>query len=122
MRLHRLLLPIAAVLFTACNPLQAPVDESFNEEGTGQERKTLYVASYTRTCHGMYEMQCMLVRESGEGEWLNWYDHIEGFTYEPGYEYVLLVGWREVPNPPADGSSREYWLIQTIEKKPAAKP
>jgi hypothetical protein len=122
MRLPRLLLPITTLLFAACNPLQAPVDESFKGEGVGQERQTLYVASYTRTCHGMYEMQCMLVRESRDGEWLNWYDHIEGFTYEPGYEYVLLVGWREVPNPPADGSSREYWLIQQIEKKPAAKP
>jgi hypothetical protein len=120
MRLHRLLLPTAAALLAACNPLQAPVDESFM--GEGQERQTLYVASYTRTCHGMYEMQCMLVRESRDGEWLNWYDHIQGFTYEPGYEYVLLVGWREVPNPPADGSSREYWLIQTLEKKPAARP
>jgi hypothetical protein len=114
MRLHRTLPPIAAVLFAACNPLQTPVDKPV--EGEGQ---TLYVAPYTRTCQGMYEMQCMLVRESREGEWLNFYDQIQGFTYEPGYEYVLLVGSREVPNPPADASSREYWLIQTIEKKRA---
>jgi hypothetical protein len=118
MRLHRIHLPIAAVLVAACNPLQVSVDKPF--EGEGKERQTLYVAPYTRTCQGMYEMQCMLVRESREGEWLNFYDQIQGFTYEPGYEYVLLVGWRQVPNPPADGSSREYWLIQTVEKKRAA--
>jgi hypothetical protein len=114
MRLHRILLPIAVLLFAACNPLQVPVDKSTDAEG--QEGQTLYVAPYTRTCHGMYEMQCMLVRESREGEWRNFYDQIQGFTYEPGYEYVLLVGWREVPNPPADASSREYWLIRTVEK------
>lgn len=116
MRLHRIHLPIATVLFAACNPLQVPVDKARE----GQDRKTLYVAPYTRTCQGMDEMQCMLVRESREGEWLNFYGEIQGFTYEPGYEYVLLVGWREVPNPPADASSREYWLIQTVEKKRAA--
>jgi hypothetical protein len=118
MRPHRTLPPIGAILFAACNPLQVPVDKSV--EKAGQERQTLYVAPYTRTCQGIYEMQCMLVRESREGEWLNFYDQIQGFTYEPGYEYVLLVGWREVPNPPADASSREYWLIQTVEKKRAA--
>jgi hypothetical protein len=120
MRLHRMHLPIATILFAACNPLQVPVDQPVEKAVEGEERQTLYVAPYTRTCQGMYEMQCMLVRESRDGEWLNFYDHIQGFTYEPGYAYVLLVGWREVPNPPADGSSREYWLIQTIEKKRAA--
>lgn len=114
MRLPRIHLPIAALLFAACNPLQVPVDKPVEGEG---ERQTLYVAPYTRTCQGMYEMQCMLVRESRYGEWLNFYNQIQGFTYEPGYEYVLLVGWREVPNPPADASSREYWLIQMVEKK-----
>ncbi|WP_420127021.1 DUF4377 domain-containing protein [Longimicrobium sp.] len=114
MRLLRIHLPIAALLFAACNPLQAPVDIV-----EGPDQQTLYVAPYTRTCHGMYERQCMLVRESREGEWLNFYDQIQGFTYEPGYAYMLLVGWREVPNPPADASSREYWLIRTLEKKRA---
>lgn len=108
MRLHRILLLLAATLLPACGDLDTT--------GLETDQLTLYVAPYTRTCHGMYEMQCMLVREDPNGEWLNFYDPIQGFTYEPGYSYVLVVGWREIPNPPADGSSREYWLVEVVEK------
>ena len=108
MRMLRPLLPAAAALLAACSAIT----------GMQQERQaTFHVASYTRTCQGMYEMQCMLVREDTEGEWSNFYDEIEGFTYEPGYEYVLIVGWREIENPPADSSSRHYWLIRQVEKR-----
>jgi len=107
MRIHRILLPLAATVLAACNTLQA---------NASQEQKTFYIASYTRTCTGMYEMQCMLVREDPKGEWLNFYDQIAGFTYEPGYEYELIVGSREIPNPPQDSSSREYWLIRQVSR------
>lgn len=110
MRIHRILLPLAAALLPACNALQATA---------APEEQTFYVASYTRTCTGMYEMQCMLIREEPTGPWLNFYDQIQGFTYEPGYEYVLIVGSREIPNPPQDGSSREYWLIRQVSRTPA---
>jgi hypothetical protein len=111
MRLHRiLLLPIAATLLAACGATT----------GGAQNQLTWYVAPFTRECTGEMVMQCMLVKETPDGEWQNFYDAIEGFTYEPGYAYVLRVGWREVPNPPADASSRAYWLIETVEKKPAA--
>ena len=86
--------------------------------GAGEEQLTLYVASYTRTCTGMYEMQCLQVREDPAGAWGNFYDAIEGFTYEPGYEYVLHVRVTEVPNPPADGSSVRYQLVQVVSKTP----
>ncbi|HST59082.1 MAG TPA: DUF4377 domain-containing protein [Longimicrobium sp.] len=111
MRLHRiLLLPVAAALLAACGATR----------GGAQNQVTYYVAPFTRECTGEMVMQCMLVKETPAGEWENFYDTIEGFTYEPGYDYVLRVGWREVSNPPADGSSRAYWLIETVEKKPAA--
>lgn len=106
MRLNRILPLLALVLLTAC----------VNVTGSAVHEQVLYVAPYTRTCMGMYEMQCMLVREDPDDEWGNWYTPIEGFEYEPGYHYTLLVGWREIPNPPADGSSRAYWLIRIVEK------
>lgn len=109
MPIRRILLPLAAALLPACSTVT----------GGEQHRDTFYVASYTRACTGMYEMQCMLVREDPDGQWLNFYEQIAGFAYEPGYEYVLEVGWREIPNPPQDSSSREYWLIRQVSKKPA---
>jgi hypothetical protein len=114
MRPLRTLLLLACALLPACNAVQPTGDVVTDRAGPGQT--TLYVASYTRTCTGMYEMQCMLVKEHPEDEWSNFYDAIEGFTYEPGYSYTLLVDWREIPNPPADGSSRAYWLVRLVEK------
>jgi hypothetical protein len=64
----------------------------------------------------MYEMECLLVREDPNADWRNFYDAIEGFTYEPGYSYKLLVDVRDIPNPPADGSSRAYRLVLLVEK------
>lgn len=112
MRTPRILVPIAAALLAACSVIT----------GSRTHEQTLHVASYTRTCQGMVEMQCLLVREDADGQWLNFYDAIEGFTWEAGYEYVLVVGWREIPDPPADGSSRAYWLVRQVSKTPAAAP
>jgi hypothetical protein len=119
MALMRLLLPLllAMSILPACNSLPATTaaEKQTTAPATGPS-KTMYVASYTRTCTGMYEMQCMLVKEKPGDEWSNFYDPIEGFTYEPGYEYELVVGWRDIPNPPADGSSRAYWLVSVVKK------
>lgn len=110
MRSLRPLLPVAAALLAACSAMAGAQQD---------HEKTFYVASHTRTCQGEAEMQCMLVREDPEGEWQNFYDAIEGFTYEPGYEYVLVVGWQEIEDPPQDGSSRRYWLVREVEKRRA---
>ncbi|WP_367179617.1 DUF4377 domain-containing protein [uncultured Psychrobacter sp.] len=42
---------------------------------------------------------------------------IEGFDYEPYYEYTLLIKNTTVANPPADASSIHSKLIKIIEKK-----
>jgi hypothetical protein len=115
-RLHPLLL-LAAVLATACNNLPAASGTGDMAGKEAELQTTMYVAAYTRTCTGMYEMQCMLVKEKPTDEWSNFYDPIEGFTRENGYEYELIVGWREIPNPPADGSSRAYWLVRVVKRQ-----
>jgi Domain of unknown function (DUF4377) len=109
MRLNRVLLLLALALLPACSA-------AGNATGVENDRITLYVAHYTRTCTGLIETECMLVREDPNGEWENFYGGIEGFTYEPGYSYKLLVATRRIPNPPADGSSIEYRLVQIIEQ------
>lgn len=82
--------------------------------------KTLYVGPELVDCTGVAPQQCMQVRETPDGEWLLFYDQIEGFTYEPGFEYELVVSVQQVPNPPADASSLKYTLVEEVSKTPAA--
>lgn len=49
-------------------------------------------------------------------DFTNFYTNINGFDYEPGYEYVLKVNAEDIPNPPADGSSVKYTLVEQVSK------
>ncbi|WP_409520837.1 DUF4377 domain-containing protein [Psychrobacter sp.] len=45
------------------------------------------------------------------------YSGIEGFDYQPHYEYTLLIKNTTIANPPADAASIHSKLIKIIEKK-----
>lgn len=78
--------------------------------------KTLIVGPETADCTGVAPMKCLQVKENASDSWTNFYTNIEGFTYEPGYEYVLKVKTEKIENPPADGSSIKYTLVKQISK------
>ena len=84
-----------------------------------QESKTIYVAPQLRDCTGVGPQKCMLIRETPDEAWRNFYDQIEGFTYEKGYTYKLLVSVTRVDNPPADASSLKYTLQEILSKEAA---
>lgn len=96
----------AAVVVAACPALTAPRASVHDME----------IAPASITCVGMYERQCLLVRMDGDTEWVNFFESIKGFAYEPGYRYRLVVLARDVPNPPADGSSVAYRLLKLVSK------
>ena len=79
------------------------------------EREVL-VAHFVSDCVGVGPQQCLNVRESAEAEWTLWYDPIEGFEHEAGYEYRLMIRETQVDNPPADASSIRWTLIEVLEK------
>jgi hypothetical protein len=54
-------------------------------------------------------------QETGEHYLLN-LGQIEGFTYVEGFEYTLKVQKTTIKNPPADGSSISFKLIQVVSK------
>ena len=83
-------------------------------------RLILYVAPHTVECTGEGAHTCLLVREDSDEEWRYFYDEIEGFDYVAGFTYKLSVSRRVVEDPPADGSSFEYRLIEVLERIPAA--
>ncbi|MEJ2482033.1 MAG: DUF4377 domain-containing protein [Gemmatimonadota bacterium] len=78
--------------------------------------KTLYVAHFKVDCVGVGPMECMQIRETPDGDWQMFYDRIEGFDYEEGYEYELKVHTEEVENPPADASSLRWILDEVVSK------
>jgi len=76
------------------------------------------VASQTGDCIGVAPQKCLLVKKGSDADWEFFYSHIEGFNYEPGYEYTLEVKEDKVENVPADGSSIRYVLVKEISKTP----
>jgi heat shock protein HslJ len=80
--------------------------------------KILYVAHHLADCVGVGPMKCMLVRETPDAEWTMFYDKIQGFEYEPGFDYELRIRTEDVPNPPADASSIRYILVEQVSKTP----
>lgn len=78
----------------------------------------IIVASETRIGFGVVEQSCFLVKYSPEASnWQYMYNSIEGFEYEPGYEYVLLVNRLELKNVPQDTSRYVYRLKNVLNKQ-----
>lgn len=94
-----------SLVLAACGPL-----------GGGLEEKTLYVAPYLVDCVGVAPQQCMLVKEKPGDEWSMYYDRIEGFDYEEGYEYELRIAEERVEDPPADASAIRWTLVEVVSK------
>ncbi|WP_204141387.1 DUF4377 domain-containing protein [Halomicronema sp. CCY15110] len=79
---------------------------------------TLYVGPETVDCVGVGPQTCLQVRYEPDGDYELFYSRIEGFEYAPGYAYELLVQKTPVENPPADGSSIEWMLVEVISQTP----
>ena len=88
------------------------------ETAPDAEIVTLYVGPEKVDCVGVAPQECLLVRDSPDDEYEFFYSQINGFDYEPGYEYELLVQKTPVENPPADASSIEWTLIEVVSKTP----
>lgn len=78
--------------------------------------KTLFVSDTLVNCTGVAPQKCLQIKEHEKDDWSNFYGKIEGFDYEEGYSYKLKVEVSTVLDPPADGSSKKYTLLEVIEK------
>lgn len=75
------------------------------------------IASQTIECQGEAQQQCLLVKTTeNQQNWQFFYSEITGFNYQEGYEYVIVVEETSIKNPPQDGSSIAYKLIEIISK------
>lgn len=83
-----------------------------------QENKTIFmVAAQKVDCTGVMPQKCYYIKIDDAKEWTYFYDEIEGFQHEKGFEYILEVEQEKIENPPADGSSIRYKLIKIVSKK-----
>ncbi len=96
-------------------PTEAPSSAPAEAAKAGVE-KTIYVAAETVPCVGVAPQDCLQIKESPDAEWQRFYDQIEGFTFEPGFEYELRVREEQVANPPADASSRRLVLLEEVSR------
>ncbi|QOG90671.1 DUF4377 domain-containing protein [Flavobacterium columnare] len=89
---------------------------------TNKDEKTIFIGAETKPCNtGVMESQCLQVKwAKNKKDWEHFYSNIEGFKYEQGNEYELIIKEEKVENPPADGSSIKYTLIKEISKNKVA--
>jgi heat shock protein HslJ len=80
------------------------------------EPMIMIVAPELVDCEGAHPQKCMRVKFDPDEDWQYFYDQVEGFEFEPGYRYTLLVEKLEVQDPPADGSAIQYVLVEVQEK------
>lgn len=108
MKKYILTLLLSGLLFSACDK-----DDQFKiQEWT--------IASELGIAHGPHTLQPVLLYKTGnDTSWRRHYEGIEGFTYEQGYEYQLRVKAEQLSDPPQDGSSIRYTLLEQISKIPA---
>jgi hypothetical protein len=81
------------------------------------EMLTLQIDSRYQDCVGVGPMKCLRVKENDASNWQLFYGAIEGFTYEPGYSYTVQVSRETISDPPADGSSYRYKLLQIVSQQ-----
>ena len=104
---------LLAVLFAGCNKS----DGDSTIYGKSWEEKWI-VASKTITAIGSSGPEiCYWIKVDNNPVWQISHSQIEGFNYESGYEYELLVKAQEILNPPQDASSCKYVLISVVSKK-----
>jgi heat shock protein HslJ len=108
---------LVGVLLSACAST-AGTDISDQVSQPESIEKTIYVGPLLVDCQGEGPQMCMLVKENPGDEYTLFYDQIEGFEFEEGFEYKLIVKEEQVADPPAGGSSLKWSLVRVESKEP----
>jgi heat shock protein HslJ len=83
-----------------------------------RSEKTIWVNSRRKPCTGVAPRECLQIKEQPDGEWKLFYESIEGFDFQPGFQYQLKVAIEKIENPPADKSSENWKLVEVISQTP----
>lgn len=104
-------------LFSALLVTSSGCGENTPSPKQGEVR--LKISHYKVPCTGADLQLCLLVSTNGnDPEYF--YDTIEGFEYEWGYDYEISVEKNTLERPMADASSNSYKLKQVLKKERVA--
>lgn len=81
------------------------------------------VNHFQQTATGVSQTLVLLIQTAediGKEDWSLFYSTIDGFDYEAGYVYDLMVELRKVKNAPIDAPSVHYVLNKVISKEKVA--
>ena len=101
---------LLVLVFSSCDRSTDPVGPR------NIEIRVVTVGPTLAKCYGVGEQSCMVV----DGEFF--YDGIEGFEYEAGYNYRLRIGKYDPwggGEPPQDAGRYAYRLLEQLGKTPA---
>lgn len=97
-----LLLPLA---FCSCDDDKQPRIETWTIASEKGAAGNISGAGYT---------SAYIVKRAPEADWESMLTHIQGFRFETGCESVLRVRIDPIPDPPMDGSSEMYTMVQLV--------
>lgn len=111
------LLPVAACSSSSDGGTATSSASSASSSTTGEVVR-MWIEPELVECVGVGPMECMQVAYSDGGPTELFYDSIEGFTFTEGTAYVIDVQVTPVADPPADGSSLAYSLLEVVSEQP----
>ncbi len=121
MGLNKLMLAAAAaILLSACggDPAAPEPEKTMPEKTVTDKIMEVTVGPAKVDCAGVGPMKCLVV----DGKMF--YQKIDGFTFEEGFDYRLKIRQVQVHTPetaPADAGLYRYQLVELISKTPAAE-
>ena len=108
------------IKFIALLLLIATFTNCSDDDNDTSEVVNLNLKHYLVPVTGLDLQLALLAQEGTDPTLRTFFSNIEGFTYELGFDYELLVRKSEIANPPADGSSIRYELIEIINQSPGS--
>jgi heat shock protein HslJ len=125
------LIIFASIVLAACSPDETPTESAEPTPVVPTEipateiptdkpseplpvEKTIYVGPHLVDCQGEGPQKCMLVKDQPDEEYTLFYNQIQGFEYQEGFEYELHIREETVENPPAGGSSFRWILVEEV--------
>ncbi len=120
-----LILIISGLLLAACIPAATDADQAAasnqpmaagEQESAASARLLMIVAPQKVACGEDGAQECLQVKFDPNEDWQTIEAQIEGFDYQPGYRYTLLVEQLDTQASPADGASAQFVLVEVQEQ------
>ncbi|MGB5594370.1 MAG: META and DUF4377 domain-containing protein [Crocosphaera sp.] len=69
--------------------------KAITNNNTPTTNKTVYISPETVDCLGIIPKKCLQIKENIEDKWTLFYESIEGFEYENGYLYQVIIAQKK---------------------------